>query len=493
MSNENLTEKTLADVQAGIPARDAEIEALRKENAGLREQLEAIGAVGVKGRLMLGAVSAEPVAMPEGWKLVPVQPTEEMLVNVDEEVGGSCHSCSAWRASEDDCKRVWAAMIEASPIAPVDAQPQPMKVTSHETIDWTEISKRGLLERINREIMHPLGLAVYRCVETGVSGGALVSPDGVWTYEGDSDKAQQVDRSPEMQGKQVDKPIDLQGHASIIFSKAVAWADARVEAALIQEQGKPHGQACDEAAQAHYELVQALRNLQAAQQPVSGADGLPQGWRMVPEKIPMKGLDDAIAWMRPAMNQAGRDLAYCLTGAWSILLDSVTPPDHLPDATKMVEPSGNSGELPPIPEGTCATEVGGSEHNPKIYFESDMRDYARAALAKQDDDKVDEEPIAILHAGGRWEWFRGIPPKEALFSGWRMEVCAFSPGGKITRKTALDSYKDRDGDSEPTPLSRLHFFCAEAMTNKDWEDSQPFFDDVRKIVGGIDAARKEQA
>lgn len=62
-----------------------------------------------------------------------------------------------------------------------------------------------------------------------------------------------------------------------------------------------------------------------AQQPVSGADGLPQGWRMVPEKIPMKGLDDAIAWMRPAMNQAGRDLAYCLTGAWSILLDSVTP------------------------------------------------------------------------------------------------------------------------------------------------------------------------
>ncbi|MGZ9569280.1 Lar family restriction alleviation protein [Alcaligenes nematophilus] len=78
-----------------------------------------------------------------------------------------------------------------------------------------------------------------------------------------------------------------------------------------------------------------------AQQPVSGADGLPQGWRMVPEKIPMKGLDDAIGWMRCAMNQAGRDLAYCLTGAWSILLDSVTPPDHLPDATKTVEPSGD--------------------------------------------------------------------------------------------------------------------------------------------------------
>lgn len=36
MSNENLTEKTLADVKAGIPARDAEIETLRKENAELR-------------------------------------------------------------------------------------------------------------------------------------------------------------------------------------------------------------------------------------------------------------------------------------------------------------------------------------------------------------------------------------------------------------------------------------------------------------------------
>lgn len=62
MSNENLTEKTLADVQAGIPARDAEIEALRKENAELREQLEEIGAGGVNGKLMPGAVSAEPVA-----------------------------------------------------------------------------------------------------------------------------------------------------------------------------------------------------------------------------------------------------------------------------------------------------------------------------------------------------------------------------------------------------------------------------------------------
>lgn len=49
-------------------------------------------------------------------------------------------------------------------------------------IDWNEISRLGLLERINREIMHPLGYAVCRQVETGVSPGALVSPDGTWCY-----------------------------------------------------------------------------------------------------------------------------------------------------------------------------------------------------------------------------------------------------------------------------------------------------------------------
>lgn len=51
-----------------------------------------------------------------------------------------------------------------------------------QVIDWNEISRLGLLERINREIMHPLRYAVCREVETGRSPGALVSPDGVWVY-----------------------------------------------------------------------------------------------------------------------------------------------------------------------------------------------------------------------------------------------------------------------------------------------------------------------
>lgn len=216
--------------------------------------------------------------VPHGTKLF-IAPVTAQAYDIDRAV-------EAFQIAEHKCQERLAAagVIDAPEIGVKEgllaatrflaAQAQPMKVTSHETIDWTEISKRGLLERINREIMHPLGLAVYRCVETGVSGGALVSPDGVWTYEDDSDQAKQVDKSTEMQRNSVDKPLDLQGHASVIFAKAIAWADARVEAALIQEQGKPHGQACDEAAQTHYELVLALRNLQAVQQPVSGADEL---------------------------------------------------------------------------------------------------------------------------------------------------------------------------------------------------------------------------
>ncbi|MBQ4838820.1 DUF7415 domain-containing protein [Pseudoalteromonas luteoviolacea] len=49
-------------------------------------------------------------------------------------------------------------------------------------IDWNTISELGLLEKINTEIMHPLGLAVSRNPETGLSNGAFISPDGVFNY-----------------------------------------------------------------------------------------------------------------------------------------------------------------------------------------------------------------------------------------------------------------------------------------------------------------------
>lgn len=50
------------------------------------------------------------------------------------------------------------------------------------SINWNQISELGLLERINKEIMHPLGLAVFRDTADGSSGGAFVADDGVFQY-----------------------------------------------------------------------------------------------------------------------------------------------------------------------------------------------------------------------------------------------------------------------------------------------------------------------
>lgn len=49
-------------------------------------------------------------------------------------------------------------------------------------IDWNEASRQGLVERINTEILHPLGLAMFRTPEDGVSPGLLIAEDGKWEY-----------------------------------------------------------------------------------------------------------------------------------------------------------------------------------------------------------------------------------------------------------------------------------------------------------------------
>lgn len=53
------------------------------------------------------------------------------------------------------------------------------------TINWNQASDLGLMERINRQILHPLGLAMYREVETGASPALMVSDDGEWRYHPD--------------------------------------------------------------------------------------------------------------------------------------------------------------------------------------------------------------------------------------------------------------------------------------------------------------------
>lgn len=50
-------------------------------------------------------------------------------------------------------------------------------------INWNQVSELGLIVRINREILHPLGLAMTRNPENGVSEMLMVSPDGIWEYD----------------------------------------------------------------------------------------------------------------------------------------------------------------------------------------------------------------------------------------------------------------------------------------------------------------------
>lgn len=49
-------------------------------------------------------------------------------------------------------------------------------------IDWNEMSKLGLIERINKEILHPLGLAMTRDPDDGISRQVLVALDGKFEY-----------------------------------------------------------------------------------------------------------------------------------------------------------------------------------------------------------------------------------------------------------------------------------------------------------------------
>lgn len=57
------------------------------------------------------------------------------------------------------------------------------KIGGCDWVSWNELSARGLLVRINKEILHPVGLAVFRDPKTGISQGALIAPDGVWEYD----------------------------------------------------------------------------------------------------------------------------------------------------------------------------------------------------------------------------------------------------------------------------------------------------------------------
>lgn len=59
------------------------------------------------------------------------------------------------------------------------------KICGCDWLDWNQLSALGLIVRINAEILHPLGLAIFRDPASGISGGAMIAPDGKWEYAPD--------------------------------------------------------------------------------------------------------------------------------------------------------------------------------------------------------------------------------------------------------------------------------------------------------------------
>lgn len=69
------------------------------------------------------------------------------------------------------------------------------------TIDWNTASKLGLIERINSEILHPLGLAMTRTPDNGFSQDILVADDMVFYYSPD------IELKPVLTKKQIHEEI----------------------------------------------------------------------------------------------------------------------------------------------------------------------------------------------------------------------------------------------------------------------------------------------
>ncbi|KAB7765363.1 hypothetical protein [Xanthomonas sp. LMG 12461] len=80
-----------------------------------RAALDAIAAA------LASQPQAPAAAVPDGFVLVPREPTDDMLDKANgEKVGGHCYYCSQEYASYGDASRVWAAMLAAAPAPGVD-------------------------------------------------------------------------------------------------------------------------------------------------------------------------------------------------------------------------------------------------------------------------------------------------------------------------------------------------------------------------------------
>ena len=91
---------------------------LREQHARIAElesELEAVGAGGVSGPLYLGA--APPTAQAEGWRLVPVEPTQKMLFVAMNAFVAASASLGAFNAPD----AAYRALLAAAPTHPTSS------------------------------------------------------------------------------------------------------------------------------------------------------------------------------------------------------------------------------------------------------------------------------------------------------------------------------------------------------------------------------------
>ncbi|WVH13940.1 hypothetical protein CASP1_00017 [Alcaligenes phage CASP1] len=390
----------------------------------------------INGSLMHGAVSAEPVA----WLVMGMQSHDKFHDSIkaaEADVRGRFESYGA----EDQTR------LQPLYTAPVAAQAQPDAVRNK--YDWVQgpyvtdtmgsgwcvridgtdifadLNQHGCKGRVTFQIAH--GLSSKEEAEAtlakwlrskSISVAAQAQPDDQikladilnaarnagWTFERHTDGV--VCMVPQIVGEAQSAQSNLLSLRHIERLRSLYAAQAPQKKIKAQAQpdlirfdyvnadGQPDSKMIthDEMRERYAVCVRHAYGPRA-QQPVSGADGL----RVVLEEIH--------DWMD---SQADSQRKGCHATFDIMILRELRDKaraalDHLPDATKMVELYGNSGELPPLPkpdsylfqhEETGLTECvdgqqvgwGFEKNNPRhqkiggMFTEGQMQDYARAAI-----------------------------------------------------------------------------------------------------------------
>ena len=67
-------------------------------------------------RLVLNALTqASAAKVPEGWKLVPIEPTEAMLMGASEVAITAARNSTTTFPAADETRHIWSAMLAATP------------------------------------------------------------------------------------------------------------------------------------------------------------------------------------------------------------------------------------------------------------------------------------------------------------------------------------------------------------------------------------------